>query len=54
MVCVGVGCDAPLQVAPGEHMDEGAAGSGGTKQPTGRVVAILKRNWRSRGGAGCM
>jgi exosome complex exonuclease DIS3/RRP44 len=43
------------QVDPGEHYgeDAAAAGSGG-KRPTGRVVGIIKRNWRTRGYCGSL
>lgn len=40
------------QVAPGEHYE--GADSGSVKRPTGRVVGIIKRNWRSRGYCGSL
>ncbi|GIL78962.1 hypothetical protein Vretifemale_8329 [Volvox reticuliferus] len=40
-----------FQVAPGEHFND-SAGTG--KQPTGRVVGIIKRNWRTRGYCGSL
>jgi exosome complex exonuclease DIS3/RRP44 len=47
---------ALLQVAPGEHYDGGGAGGGAgeSPRPTGRVVGIIKRNWRTRGYAGSL
>lgn len=57
-------CLAVLQVAPGDHFDDVIADSAtstataagpaadlshSNKQPTGRVIGIVKRNWRSRG-----
>ncbi|KAL6756016.1 hypothetical protein V8C86DRAFT_129914 [Haematococcus lacustris] len=49
-----------FQVAPGEHFDDGpvitadAISGSGKKQPTGRIVGIVKRNWRSRGYCGSL
>ncbi|KAG2491107.1 hypothetical protein HYH03_010551 [Edaphochlamys debaryana] len=40
-----------FQVAPGEHFNDSA---GGGKRPTGRVVGIIRRNWRSRGYCGSL
>lgn len=40
------------QVAPGEHF--GDDGSGTERRPSGRVVGIIKRNWRTRGYAGSL
>jgi exoribonuclease R len=43
------------QVAPGEHYDDGGPSiSGGDKRPTGKVVGIIKRSWRTRGYAGSL
>lgn len=41
-----------MQVAPGEHY--GDAASSGEKRPTGKVVGIIRRNWRTRGYAGSL
>lgn len=39
-----------VQVAPGEHLAEGPeSGSSSKALPTGKVVGIIKRNWRARG-----
>jgi exosome complex exonuclease DIS3/RRP44 len=51
--------DAPdatlLQVAPGEHYGGGLLGAGGEgARPTGRVVGIIRRNWRTRGYCGSL
>ncbi len=49
-----------LQVAPGEHFDADApstsasAANGKRKRPTGRVVGVIKRNWRARGYCGAL
>jgi len=45
-----------LQVAPGEHLDEGLPqdGASGNARPTGKVVGIIKRNWRTRGYCGSL
>lgn len=40
-----------FQVAPGEHYNDSA---GGGKRPTGRVVGVIKRNWRTRGYCGSL
>ncbi|GFR51506.1 hypothetical protein Agub_g13921 [Astrephomene gubernaculifera] len=40
-----------FQVAPGEHFNDSA---GGGRRPTGRVVGIIKRNWRTRGYCGSL
>jgi exosome complex exonuclease DIS3/RRP44 len=48
---------ALLQVAPGEHYgDEAAAAAllGEGARPTGRVVGIIRRNWRTRGYCGSL
>lgn len=43
------------QVDPGEHYGEDAlAAGGGDKRPTGKVVGIIKRNWRTRGYCGSL
>ena len=43
------------QVAPGEHYGEDAAAAGGgERRPTGAVVGIIRRNWRTRGYAGSL
>ncbi|EFJ53011.1 hypothetical protein VOLCADRAFT_55673 [Volvox carteri f. nagariensis] len=39
------------EVAPGEHFND-SAGTG--RRPTGRVVGIIKRNWRTRGYCGSL
>ena len=39
-------------MAPGEHYED-SAGSG-EKRPTGRVVGIIRRNWRTRGYSGSL
>lgn len=39
------------QVAPGEHFD---ALTETEKRPTGKVVGIIRRNWRTRGYAGSL
>ena len=41
-----------MQVAPGEHYED--ATSSGEKRPTGKVVGIIRRNWRTRGYAGSL
>ncbi len=45
-----------LQVAPGEHLDDSAPqdGASGNARPTGKVVGIIKRNWRTRGYCGSL
>ncbi|GLC34112.1 hypothetical protein PLESTB_000838700 [Pleodorina starrii] len=40
-----------FQVAPGEHFND-SAGAG--RRPTGRVVGVIKRNWRTRGYCGSL
>jgi exosome complex exonuclease DIS3/RRP44 len=50
---------ALLQVAPGEHYgDDGGLGAasaaGEGARPTGRVVGIIRRNWRTRGYCGSL
>lgn len=48
-------CVARLQVAPGEHLAEGPeTGDSSKALPTGRVVGIVKRSWRSRGYCGSL
>ena len=45
------------QVAPGEHLDDGVLPSGtasGAARPTGKVVGVIKRNWRTRGYCGSL
>eukprot|EP00951_Prasinocladus_malaysianus_P049335 scaffold668598_cov28-Prasinocladus_malaysianus.AAC.1 len=43
------------QMAPGEGSDDvGGDGSSSARRPTGRVVGVLKRNWRQRGYAGSL
>ena len=46
------GASLAAQVAPGEHYED-SAGSG-EKRPTGRVVGIIRRNWRTRGYSGSL
>lgn len=42
-------------MAPGEHYGENAAAAaGGERRPTGAVVGIIRRNWRTRGYAGSL
>lgn len=50
------GAHIAAQVAPGEHYDaEGAAaGAAPGRRPTGKVVGIIKRNWRTRGYCGSL
>eukprot|EP00887_Chlorella_sp_A99_P004969 scaffold4.g4969.t1 len=62
------GAHIAAQVDPGEHFDEEvpaaaesgpssaavAAAASGDARPTGRVVGIIRRNWRSRGYAGSL
>ncbi|KAI8464454.1 MAG: hypothetical protein J3K34DRAFT_526194 [Monoraphidium minutum] len=43
-----------FQVAPGEALAEEGAGGKGAKRPTGRVVGVIKRNWRQRGYCGSL
>ena len=45
-----------LQVAPGEHLDDALPQDGalGNARPTGKVVGIIKRNWRTRGYCGSL
>ena len=45
-----------MQVAPGEHLDDGlpSGSSSSTARPTGKVVGIIKRNWRTRGYCGSL
>ena len=38
-----------MQVAPGEHFDDDAPGPLSATRPCGKVVGIIKRNWRTRG-----
>lgn len=48
---------AEVQVAPGEHFEEtggDGVGKAGEKRPTGQVVGIIKRNWRTRGYCGSL
>ena len=42
------------QVAPSEHHDDDAWAVTGTRRPIGKVVGVIKRNWRSRGYAGSL
>jgi exoribonuclease R len=47
----------PRQVAPEEALaddDGAAAGKAAGRRPTGRVVGVLKRNWRQRGYCGSL
>ena len=46
------GASLAAQVAPGEHYED-SAGSG-EKRPTGCVVGIIRRNWRTRGYSGSL
>lgn len=39
-------------MAPGEHYGE--PGGGREARPTGKVVGIIRRNWRTRGYAGSL
>ena len=39
------------QVSPGEHYEEASEAE---KRPTGRVVGIIRRSWRTRGYAGSL
>lgn len=41
-------------MAPGEHLEDDAWAATGGKRPLGKVVGIIKRNWRSRGYAGSL
>ncbi len=45
-----------LQVAPGEHLDDALPqdAAAGNARPTGKVVGIIKRNWRTRGYCGSL
>ena len=45
-----------FQVAPGEHLDDALPqdGASGNARPTGKVVGIIKRNWRTRGYCGSL
>ncbi|KAL3151102.1 hypothetical protein ABBQ38_012969 [Trebouxia sp. C0009 RCD-2024] len=45
------------QVAPGEHLEDGVlpiSTTSGTARPTGKVVGVIKRNWRTRGYCGSL
>lgn len=45
------------QVDPGEHyggVDPSLGSSGSEKRPTGRVIGIIRRNWRTRGYCGSL
>lgn len=43
------------QVDPGEHYGEDASSAGASgKRPTGKVVGVIKRNWRTRGYCGSL
>ena len=46
------GASLAAQVAPGEHYGDSA--DSGEKRPTGRVVGIIRRNWRTRGYSGSL
>lgn len=48
----GGGASLAPQVAPGEHYDDSS--SSREKRPTGRVVGIIRRNWRTRGYSGSL
>ncbi len=48
----GGGARLAPQVAPGEHYE--ASSSIKEKRPTGRVVGIIRRNWRTRGYSGSL
>ncbi|KAK9825185.1 hypothetical protein WJX81_004330 [Elliptochloris bilobata] len=51
----GGGAHLAPQVAPGEHYGEDAAAAGASeRRPTGAVVGIIRRNWRTRGYAGSL
>ena len=39
---------------PGEHYGEDAAAAGSGKRPTGKVVGVIRRNWRTRGYCGSL
>jgi exosome complex exonuclease DIS3/RRP44 len=41
------------QVDPGEHYGDDAEGAS-DRRPTGAVVGIIRRNWRTRGYAGSL
>ena len=43
-----------LQVAPGEHYGGGLGAGSESARPTGRVVGIIRRNWRTRGYCGSL
>ncbi|GAX77417.1 hypothetical protein CEUSTIGMA_g4862.t1 [Chlamydomonas eustigma] len=47
-----------FQVAPGEHYEDRLLATGGKgageRRPTGRVVGVIKRNWRARGYCGSL
>ena len=47
------GANLAPQVAPSEHYDNDG-GSGSARRPTGRVVGIIRRNWRTRGYSGSL
>ena len=48
----GGGASLAPQVAPGEHYDDSSSSK--EKRPTGRVVGIIRRNWRTRGYSGSL
>ncbi|CAL5222204.1 g4534 [Coccomyxa viridis] len=52
----GGGASLAPQVAPGEHYDDISSSSSSSKdkRPTGRVVGIIRRNWRTRGYSGSL
>ena len=52
----GGGASLAPQVAPGEHYDDISSSSSSSKEkrPTGRVVGIIRRNWRTRGYSGSL
>lgn len=49
----GGGASLAPQVAPGEHYEDSSASSS-EKRPTGKVVGIIRRNWRTRGYSGSL
>ena len=46
------GASLAAQVAPGEHYEDSADSR--DKRPTGQVVGIIRRNWRTRGYSGSL
>ena len=49
----GGGASLAPQVAPGEHYGDSSSSSK-EKRPTGRVVGVIRRNWRTRGYSGSL